>query len=373
MATEIKSDQRISRLAPLTEVLAHMESHVKPVAPESCEIAAARGSTLSEDVFVQQQLPARAIALRDGFAVDAEATRDASSYTPATLPVPAFLNAGEALPPGTNAILPPDTLTIRGTHAEITSSLTSGDGVLSKGADANPAIPLLQSGQILRDSAIAASSAAGISTVRVRAPRIALLRQRRENDDILDAALAWTCRAVAAAGGVALLDSGKDIESATRSQTADAIIAIGGTGAGHQDDAVLSLVRAGNVAFHGIAIAPGETAALGFAAEKPVLLIPGRLDAAFSCWLLLGTKMLALLSKRPLDEQGRICRLKRKVASSLGLTEMIPVSCNGEEAEPLASHYLPLQTLARADGWISVPAQSEGYPAGASVIVRSLP
>ena len=66
-------------------------------------------------------------------------------------------------------------------------------------------------------------------------------------------------------------------------------------------------------------------------------------------------------------------RLTRKVASNLGLAELIPVRWRGLDAEPLGSGYLPLQTIARADGWILVPADREGHPEGASVMVRPWP
>ena len=38
--------------------------------------------------------------------------------------------------------------------------------------------------------------------------------------------------------------------------------------------------------------------------------------------------------------------------------------------EPIGSGYVPLSALAEADGWILVPADSEGYPPGAEVVVR---
>ena len=66
-------------------------------------------------------------------------------------------------------------------------------------------------------------------------------------------------------------------------------------------------------------------------------------------------------------------RLTRKVASNLGLAELIPVRLRDGEAEPLGSGYLPLQTIAQADGWILVPADREGHPAGTSVMVRPWP
>ena len=66
-------------------------------------------------------------------------------------------------------------------------------------------------------------------------------------------------------------------------------------------------------------------------------------------------------------------RLTRKVASNLGLAELIPVRLRDGEAEPLGSGYLPLRTIARADGWMLVAADREGYPAGTPVMVRPWP
>ena len=37
------------------------------------------------------------------------------------------------------------------------------------------------------------------------------------------------------------------------------------------------------------------------------------------------------------------------------------------------SGYVPLSALAEADGWILVPADSEGYPPGAEVVIRPFP
>jgi molybdopterin biosynthesis enzyme len=65
--------------------------------------------------------------------------------------------------------------------------------------------------------------------------------------------------------------------------------------------------------------------------------------------------------------------LARKVASTVGLTEVVPVRRNGDNAEPLAMKYLPLSALARSDGWILAPADSEGYAVGAQVQVRPWP
>jgi len=136
---------------------------------------------------------------------------------------------------------------------------------------------------------------------------------------------------------------------------------------------VHTLARLGQVEAHAIAVSPGETAAFGFAGAKPVLLVPGRLDAALAIWLLIGRRLVAKLAGGSIVDWPVTLPLKRKVTSTIGLTELVPVCCAGGVAEPLASGYLSLESLARSDGWIVVPAESEGFAAGTPVAVRSWP
>jgi molybdopterin molybdotransferase len=153
----------------------------------------------------------------------------------------------------------------------------------------------------------------------------------------------------------------------------DAIIAIGGTGSGRNDASVQTLARTGRVAMHGLALTPGETAALGFVGSRPVLLLPGRLDAALSVWLTVGRRMLARLAGGGDNDLGTTATLARKVTSTVGLAEVVPVRRIGDNVEPLATKFLPLSALTRSDGWILVPADSEGYAAGAPVQVKQWP
>ena len=104
-----------------------------------------------------------------------------------------------------------------------------------------------------------------------------------------------------------------------------------------------------------------------------MLLLPGRLDAALSVWLVVGRRMLARLAGSGEDEAGTTATLTRKVTSTIGLAEVVPVRRTGDGVEPLATKYLPLSALARSDGWILVPADSEGYSAGSQVEVRPWP
>jgi molybdopterin biosynthesis enzyme len=228
---------------------------------------------------------------------------------------------------------------------------------------------LLRAGEIVRATDVAAVAAAGIMEVAVREPRVCVAPAR--HDPIIAAAVELLASAAGAAGG--MVHRAADGAAALADTEADVIIVVGGTGAGRNDMSVRALAAAGKVEVRGVALTPGETTAFGMMEQRPVLLVPGRLDAALAVWLTLGRHLVARLTGGFGDVLGTLALLTRKHASPLGLAEVVPVHQSGDQVEPIASGYWPLQAIARANGWILVPSDSEGYPAGAEVVVRALP
>jgi molybdopterin biosynthesis enzyme len=365
------SIQRISRLTPLSTVLALIESRVGAVKPEKRAPEPAGGRMLAEDVVATER-PPQAVALRDGYAVVADTIGDAGPYSPiAFASMPRRVDVGEPLPRGTDAVLPLDAVMLRGGRAEATAMVAIGEGVLSAGDDATPRTPLRRAGERLRTLDVAAIAAAGINDVTIREPRIGLARAGGVNTPPIDAAYALVARAVTADG--AALNEAPGLEAALADQRADAIIAVGGTGNGRNDSSVRMLAELGRVEAHGIAVAPGETAAFGFVGERPVLLVPGRLDCALTVWLLIGRYLVARLAGGEIKDLPALIPLKRKVTSTIGMTELVPVHFAGGMAEPLGCGYLSVTALTRSDGWIVVAAESEGFAAGTQVAVRPWP
>lgn len=364
--------QRIARLTPLANVLARVDALVVPVGPREAAVVHFGRQVIADDLTIGP-LPPAALALRDGWAVNSDATGDASAYAPVLLRTATRIDAGEPLPDGTDAVADLDAVTMRDGAAEAIAPVAPGEGVLPIGADVEPSA-LLVGGSLLTPIQAAVLAAAGRSSIRIRAPRVRILSAHRRADPIIDAAVAFIADAVLASGcaWAGQPDVGGDahIESVLQDPAFDMLIAIGGTGAGRNDASVSTLARLGRVETHGIALSPGETTAFGFVGARPVLLLPGRLDAALAAWLLIGRRILARLSGAVERPDATPARLARKIASSLGMAELIPVRCRAGAAEPLASGYLPLQALAQADGWVLVPADSEGCPAGAEVMVR---
>jgi molybdopterin biosynthesis enzyme len=362
--------QHIARLTPLHEALAALDTLAHPVAPRAVDASAACGSVLAADVTAGP-LPVRAMALRDGFAVRAADLDGAGSYAPVPLSsMPARVEAGDEIPQDTDTVVPPEALVI-GSGAEAVAPVAPGEGVIRGGSESDPARPLRKAGERVRIADIAVFIAAGIGRVSVRQPRLQVVAARE--DLRLAPALDFVTRDCAAQGCRAQARNGLDVDDVLATPEADAVVIVGGSGVGRRDRSVQALASRGQVALHGVGLMPGETAAIGCAGSRPVIIVPGQLDAAMAAWLTLGRRLLARLAGSIEPSQVSMRTLTRKVTSPVGFAEVVPARCIGGEAEPLARQHLPLWTLARANGWLLVPASSEGYAAGSTVAVNEWP
>src|SRR5215475_6995335 len=335
------SPQRIQRLTPLADALACIDRLVAPVAPKMIAAKRALGRTLAADVTITHAQPAAALALRDGFAVRADATLDASAYAPVLIEG-AMVDVGDPLPAGTDTVAPPEAVELRGGSAHAVAALAPGDGVLPDGADmAEGAVR--PAGARLRGSDLAALAMLGVELVRVREPRLRVVPVRPPGDRVIDGVADLLVRDVLVHGrAFSQPCDNRGLDGALDPIGEDAMIVVGGSGSGRRDRSVHTLAHRGSVAFHGVGVSPGETAAFGMIGQRP--------DHAE------GRGLLARLCARDEEERGKPVMLTRKISSTLGLAELVPVRCEADGAAPLASGYLSPQSLAQADGYVVVPA-----------------
>jgi molybdopterin biosynthesis enzyme len=366
-----ETSQRIARLAPLNDILAHADALGKPVAPRRVALDQALGAILAADVIAPARVPGRAVALVDGWAVRADRVADAGPHSAVALsPAPAWVEVGDAMPADADAVLPPDAITAHGNLFEAMAAAAPGDGVLAAGAHVEKGT-VCRAGRRLRATDLAAIAALGIENVEVRRPKVQIaITDPKLGHGVVGELLV---HAVAAAGGIAHVETSAPLERALLGGGTDAVFMVGGSGQGRRDTSVSTLARVGRVACHGLGIAPGETAALGDAGGRPILVVPGRLDAALGAWLLVGAPLVARLAGATAQERGEPVRLARKIASQVGIAEVVLVRRTKDGVEPLASPPFGLAALAAADGWVLVPPASEGFAPGASVELRILP
>jgi molybdopterin biosynthesis enzyme len=361
------SSQRIERLTPLADVLALIDAQLAPIVPREVGVSEALGRVLAGDIDVRSHPPAP-LSLRDGYAVRSEETNDAGSYAPAPLSLAVRVEVGDRLPDGADAVTPLDAVDGCAQPPQALAPIAPGEGVLAAGQDADADASLLRKGRALRAADLAILAAAGVTRVPVRVPTIRLVTVRREA--VAGAIVSMMKNLIAPNAMVAESQSVEDAFS--RLDETDAVIVVGGSGSGLRDGSVRALARAGRVAAHGIGLIPGETSAFGFIGSVPVLIVPGRLDAGLAVWHVLGARMTAKLSARGDLPAACAAKLARKIASTVGLVEFVPVRADGDAVIPVASGYLPWRALAQATDYVLVPAPSEGFAAGAVVQVMPL-
>jgi len=163
--------------------------------------------------------------------------------------------------------------------------------------------------------------------------------------------------------------AGRDVVSvatAIESDACDMLVTIGGSGVGRNDATITALARCGEVLAHGVALQPGRTAATGRIGNVPVIALPGAVDAALAAWWMLALPLLDRLSAL-WPRARRILPLARKIASSVGIAEVVLLERVEEAWLPLAVGDFSLSTIARADAWLVVPGPSEGFAAGKPV------
>ncbi|AWN47269.1 molybdopterin-binding protein [Methylobacterium terrae] len=354
-----------SALMPVAEAATALAALARPVAAAEMRPAEALGAVAARDVAVAAGLPAERTALRDGWAVRAAEIAGASPYAPVRAArAPVWVEAGEGLPPGTDALLAPEA--IGADPREIEAEAAPGEGTRAAGAELPPGTRLVGRGERVNPLHALALTAAGIARLSVRRPRLRLLAA--EPDALSPLLGAW----IAGSGGTAEAaprPAERDaLAEALAAPGADAVVVIGGTGPGRRDASAAAVAQAGRLHAHGIALRPGESAGFGEAAGRPVLLLPGRPDAALAAWLALGRPLLAALAGAAPDIPQTL-PLTRKVTSTIGLTEAVFLRRRAAGAEPIGGSEIPLHRLAGAEAALLVPPALEGYPAGTSVEV----
>ncbi|WP_158611644.1 molybdopterin-binding protein [Teichococcus wenyumeiae] len=353
-----------------------------PVAPARLAVGESLGLPLATDLLLPQALPARDTAARDGWALCAADTAGASAYAPAPLAGAPWVEAGDTLPSGADAVLPAFEVEEHGPLLMALAEAVPGDGVQPAGADAPLALLLRHAGQRLRAADLPLLAMAGIASVAVRRPRVALLPIGDEimASPILDRTGPFLLHLLAAEGAEARIlppagDDPASIAEALRAGAAEAdlLLTLGGTGLGRRDHAAAGLALAGEVLLHGLGAWPGHSTGFGHAGGRPVILVPGHPADALAGWLLLARPALRRLSGA-LPAAPRRARLGRKIASGIGLAELVLLRRGAEPdlVEPLATGTLPLSALAAAEAMLVVPPASEGYEAGRWVEVEEI-
>jgi molybdopterin molybdotransferase len=369
----------------VADVLALLEAHMRPLPAEAVDLADAAGRVLAADAVAATPVPAFDRAAMDGYALRGSETFGAGPYNPLEFDV-----VGEALPgrPYAGVVRPGQAVRImtgaplpQGADAVLQAEATEeADGRL-RVADAVPP------GRLLRPQDVGVLASLGATPVSVvRRPVVAVLvtgdellpcGAKPEGYRIVDSNSVMLHALARRDGGltrptVMVPDRHEAVREALLGAGADVVLVSGGSSVGKEDHAPRVLAEAGELCVHGVALRPASPAGMGFLDGRPVFLLPGNPVSCLCAYDLFAGVAVRRLGGRPADLPYRSRRLPlaRKLASAVGRVDYVRVLVRDGRVEPLAtSGASVLSSTTRADGFVLVPRDSEGYAAGDEILV----
>jgi molybdopterin molybdotransferase len=343
---------------PLDSALSALLEGLDPVAPIDLPLDAA-ARAVAADMPPLQAWPAFDVAAVDGWALRARDLVGASPYSPLPVAAPAWVEAGDPMPQGCDCVIDADAVEQTGSMFQVLAEAVPGQGVRRAGGEV-----VLVSGRPVGALELFVARMAGRDRLAVRRPRLRVVNIPAAA--AVTAALIAESAAVAGAEVIGAAAGGRDagsVATALEPGSCDLLVTIGGTGVGRSDATIAALASRGVLVAHGIALHPGRTAAAGRIGARPVIALPGAPDQALAGWWTLVRPVLDRLSGRMPRRTARL-PLARKIASTVGMAELVLLKNADGAWLPLASGELSLDAIARADAWLAVPGGSEGYAAG---------
>ena len=399
--------QGFLRRHTVQQALDWLDARLAPLSAETIDLLDAAGRVLAEPVVSQVDVPGFDRATMDGYAVVGDSTDGASPYNPIALrvigdafpgqPFAGSMRRGEAvrimtgapMPPGADAVLPAEWAEptgAAGAAISATASVSPAKNVGMTGEDIVAGTTLLNPGRVLRPQDLGVISSVGIARVAVvRRPGVRLVITGNE---LLPAGTTPSGVRIADANGPMLAalarrdggeivfpglvaDDRNAILEALQSE-ADIVIVSGGSSVGVEDLAPTLVQSVGELPVHGIAMRPSSPTGLGTIGHRLVFLLPGNPVSTLCAYDFFAGRAIRALGGRSKTWPYRQTRgtLVRKISSPIGRLDYARVRVNGTEVEPLAvAGASLLSSTTRADGFVIVGDDSEGFPAGAAVDV----
>ncbi len=356
------------------------------------------GRVLAEAVVSERNVPHYRRAAMDGYAVQASDTLGASPSNPVLLHLSdrveegkaSWVHTGTAMPIGADSVVMVEDTVTTGDIVEIRSQVYPNRNVAQIGEDIKENDLIFEEGHFLRPCDAAVLASMGFDRVKVfRKPVVAViptgdeLVSREKAGEVpppgmvLETNGLMTALYVEKWGGISrytgiVPDNTESIKKAVEANLdADMILLSGGTSVGKRDHAPEVVASMGTLFVHGIAVSPGKPTALGVVDNVPVVCLPGYPVAglvALYFFVRPGIRKLAsvphaseLVLKKP---------LAAKISSKIGYVNFIRIVFEGDRIRPLTGAKAgALSSVAKADGFVLVPENVEGYEEGEEVDV----
>ena len=372
---------------------------------ETVPVGLAAGRVLATSVVSDVDVPGFDRATMDGYAVDAASTDGAAPYNrlPLTVigdsmpgrPFDGSVRSGEAvrvmtgaaIPRGADAVVPAEFVEIDSpARVHALAAVSPAKNVGRRGEDIPRGATVLERGRVLRPQDVGVLSSVGHGQISVlRRPRVRLVvtgnellpaGSRPHGVHIADANGPMLAALVERDGGVVdfpglVCDDRQAILDALMAD-ADIVIVSGGSSVGVEDLAPTLVAEHGELAIHGIAMRPSSPTGLGTIGRRLVFLLPGNPVSSLCAYDFFAGRAIRALGGRDKAWPYRVVRaaLGRKISSPIGRLDYARVRFVEGRIEPIAvGGASVLSSTTRADGFVIVGDDSEGFAEGTEVDV----
>jgi molybdopterin molybdotransferase len=314
-------------------------------------------------------------------------------------PFDGFVSAGQAvrimtgapMPRGADAVLPAEWVEAEPNDSiprriSALAAVSPGKNLGRRGEDIVRGTTLFEPGRVLRPQDLGVLSSVGQPEAPVvRRPRVRLAVTGNEllsagshphGFHIADANGPMLAALIDRDGGLVdfpgLVRDDHDPILEALHANADIVIVSGGSSVGIEDLAPTLVAKHGELAVHGIAMRPSSPTGLGRIGHRLIVLLPGNPVSSLCAYDFFAGRAIRALGGRSKAWPYRPIhgRLNRKISSPIGRLDYARVKIVGGLVEPLAiAGASLLSSTTRADGFVIVGDDSEGFAAGADVKV----
>jgi molybdopterin molybdotransferase len=389
--------QGFARRSTVAQTLSWLDGQCRLLPEETVPLAAACGRVLARDAVSTVDIPPFVRAMMDGFAVRAADTLGASPYNRLTLtivgqskPGQPFLGkvgpgqavkiaTGAPLPAGADAVIPVEIVEIDPHHIQAQGEVSPGKHLGHVGEDVAAGAKILAAGRVLRPQDVGLLASIGVPEVGVvRRPRVRIVvtgnellpaGSRPEGFSIVDSNGPMLAALVARDGGLpeqpGIVPDRPEAVLAAMRAPCDVLLVSGGSSVGQEDFAAALVAEHGQLSIHGIAMRPSSPTGMGLLDGRLVFLLPGNPVSCLAAYDFFAGRAIRRLGGRSPDWPYRriMARLARKIVSTIGRVDYLRVRLVDGRIEPLAIGGASLlSSTTRADGFVVIPQDSEGYP-----------
>ncbi|MDA0833535.1 MAG: molybdopterin molybdotransferase MoeA [Planctomycetota bacterium] len=382
-----------------------VDDQISSLGEERLAVASAFGRILSHDIVSPMDVPGFDRSAMDGYALRGEETDGASPYNPLSLRIigeslpgrefgdelipgsAVRIMTGAPVPRGADAVLPAEFAEEQDDTLICQAAVPTGKNISCRGEDVVAGSTVWKTGRSLRPQDLGLMSSLGIAEVNVRRqPRVRIFitgselvtpgqplgpHQIYEANSSMLAALVHRDRGIVESIHF-VGDDKEQLRNSLTTNGADVVLISGGSSVGKEDFAPSILAEEGELPIHGVAMRPSSPTGIGRIKQSLVFLLPGNPVSCLCAYDFFAGRAIRQLGGRSADWPYRTAQhqLTRKIASAIGRVDYCRVKLDKVGVEPLSiSGAAILSSTTRADGFVVVPHDLEGYPVGATVMV----